>query len=460
FDSGPQPPHNADASGLSRGLARALRPFAKVEAREAISASLLTLAVFLLLLAYYLLKTAREPLILLQGGAAMKTYTAAGQSLLLLGVIPAYAALARRVGRLRLLLTIYGFFALNLLVFVLLVQRQIQVGIAFYLWVGIFNTTAIAQLWSFANDVYTPEQGQRLFAILGIGSSVGAVAGAFTAKRLATAGFGPETLMLGAALLLGVCATLVMLVDRRDKQAPQASSADTAPNPAQQERPPIEGPVVQALIRDKYLLWIALATFILNSVNSLGEYLLDNSLLHALASEGITTRAAASLEIARFKGDFFWIVNSVGVGLQLFAVSRIIRAVGVRRALFVLPVVAFASYSMMLFTPALALIRLGKIAENSLDYSLQNTTRQTLFLIGSRTEKYLGKTVIDSLIVRMGDMFAAVVVYAAGRFALPTSYLAILNLGLIVCWLLVLVALGREHMQRSRGLGIVNDHEA
>src|SRR5262249_9562020 len=145
----------------------------------------------------YLLKTAREPLILLHGGAEVKSYAAAGQSVLLVVVARAYSAIARRAGRLRLLAIIYLFFASNLVVFAALARAGVSIGVPFYLWVGVFNLTAIAQFWSFAADVYTPEQGKRLFAILGIGGSVGAVAGGRFAKQLVA--LGPAGLMLGAA---------------------------------------------------------------------------------------------------------------------------------------------------------------------------------------------------------------------------------------------------------------------
>jgi AAA family ATP:ADP antiporter len=433
-------------SALSLGLARLLRAFAKVEPEEAISASLLTLAVFLLLLAYYLLKTAREPLILLHGGAEVKAYASAGQSLLLLLVIPAYAALARRMGRLRLLLIVYGFFALNLLMFQGLLQRGAEIGVAFYLWVGVFNNTAIAQVWSFANDLYTPAQGKRLFAILGIGSSLGAVVGAFLAKHLAS--IGPPAMMLTAAVVLLLCGGLVALVERRERR--QRSSQALTPAAAA-DAPPVTGPVLQTLLHDRYLMWIALATFLLNCVNSTGEYLIDRTLLSVLAADG-TMGKAASAAVGSFKADYFAWVNLIGVLLQLFAVSRVLALLGVRRALFVLPSVAFVSYSLMLAAPLLPLIRLGKIAENSLDYSLQNTTRQALFLVGTRAEKYLGKTVIDTLVVRLGDVLSALLVFGAGQLALPTQGFAVLNLGLIVCWLGVLLWLGREHESRSRAL--------
>lgn len=438
------PRDHIEGSRTSYALARLLRPFAQVEPDEAVSVALLTLTVFLLLLGYYLLKTAREPLILLHGGAEVKSYASAGQSLLLLVLLPAYAALARRMGRLKLLLYVYGFFISNLLVFELLLRANVEIGVAFYLWVGVFNYTAIAQLWSFANDIYTPEQGQRLFAILGIGSSVGAVAGAFVAKRLAN--LGPEAMLLGASAILLGCVLLVAVVDRRE----------AAPRPAREakpEAPLLAGPVLKNLLQDKYLLWIALLMLLVNCVNSTGEYLLDRTLLDALG-HGHVSAHDAMRQVGQFKADYFGWVNIVGVLLQLFAVSRIMRVLGVRRTLFVLPLVALLSYGFMLATPVLALIRLGKIAENSLDYSVQNTARQALFLVGTRAEKYLGKTVIDTFMVRAGDVLSAVLVFGGNALHLPIAAFALLNLGMIACWLLVLVGLGREHARRAAALAL------
>ena len=183
---------------LERWSARLLRPFARVEAGEALTALALTATVFLLLTAYYFLKVAREPLILLHGGAEVKSYAAAGQSLLLLLVVRAYSALAQRVGRMKLVASVYLFFAGNLVLLAALARADVAaLGVVFYLWVGVFKVTAIAQFWSFANDIYTAEQGKRLFAILGIGSSVGAVVGAKLAKQLAE--LGPAGLMIAAS---------------------------------------------------------------------------------------------------------------------------------------------------------------------------------------------------------------------------------------------------------------------
>ena len=442
------PQANSEPPGGPRLLSFVLRPFAQVEPHEAVSALVLMLTVFLLLMAYYFLKVAREPLILLSGGAEVKSYASAGQAMLLLLVVPAYSALARRVGRMKLIAGIYGFFAANLLLFALVAgSRSVLLGVGFYLWVGVFSVTAIAQFWTFANDVYTPEQGKRLFALLGIGSSVGAVAGSAIADRLAP--LGPRAMMLSAAIVLVVCVALFAFTDRREHASePDGGGGDGAPpGPSARtpDKPVIEGPVLGVLLRDKYVLLIAGLIFLLNCVNTNGEYVLDRTLLAAVSERSGDPTAF----VGSFKAQYFSWVNIAGVVLQMFVVSRVLKFIGVRGALFILPLVAFASYSVILAMPALALIRMGKIAENSLDYSVQNTARQALWLVGSRVEKYVGKTVVDTFIVRLGDVFSASLVWVASQLTLPVSAFAGLNLFFIACWLLVVAALGREHRRRS-----------
>jgi AAA family ATP:ADP antiporter len=127
-------------------LSRTLRPFAKVQPQEAVTTGMMTLAAFLLLTAYYLLKTVREPLILLHGGAEVKLYARAAQALLMLGVVHVYGEIARRVGRLKLLAIVFLFFVSNLAIFALLAHAKVDIGLVFFLWVGLFSYTSVAQL--------------------------------------------------------------------------------------------------------------------------------------------------------------------------------------------------------------------------------------------------------------------------------------------------------------------------
>lgn len=161
--------------------------FGEVRPGEAPTALLLALNVFLLLTAYYMLKVAREPLILLGAGAEVKSYASVAQSVLLVFVANFYGWLSARVGRVALIALVTLFFAMNLGVFWVLGIRGVPLGVPFFLWVVVFNTVTVAQFWSFAAETYTEEQGKRLFTIVGIGSSIGAVGGATIAEPLVRA---------------------------------------------------------------------------------------------------------------------------------------------------------------------------------------------------------------------------------------------------------------------------------
>lgn len=425
---------------LERVLAGALRPFAKVEPGEAVTAALMTFTVFLLLTAYYLLKTAREPLVLLHGGAEVKQYAAAGQAVLMVGVVRAYSAVARRVGREKLVASLYLFFASNLVVFALLARAEVVIGVPFFLWVGVFNMTAVSQFWTLAADVYTPEQGKRLFGILGIGSSVGAATGARIAKAMVP--LGPAGLMAGATVLLLVCVALFAWIGRR------AGSPGRRTDESHHEDPLIHDGVARILVRDRYLLLIAALTLCLNWVRSNGDYLLDRTLLDALVEakkHGVDPGAF----VTGFKADYFEWVNITGVVVQLFLVSRIMNRLGVRAALLVLPAVCFAEYGTYLLAPVLTTFMVLKIGESSLEYSLQNTARQALFLVSSRVEKYVGKTVVDTVVVRAGDALTGLVVWAGGRIGMSTRAFAMLNVALVSLWIATVFAIGREHQRRS-----------
>src|SRR6266568_5807929 len=169
-----------DTSPRSR-LERFLAHIADVRAGEGIGVLLLSLDLFLLLASYYILKTVREALILTQGGAEVKAYSSAGQAILLLLLVPAFGALASRVNRIRLVTAVTLFFASHLVVFLVLGKLGVRDGVPYFLWVGIFNVLVIAQFWAFANDLYSPAQGERLFPLVGLGSSLGAWLGAVAA---------------------------------------------------------------------------------------------------------------------------------------------------------------------------------------------------------------------------------------------------------------------------------------
>ncbi len=421
---------------LASVLARVFRPFTKVHPEEAATVALMTLAAFLLLTAYYLLKTVREPLILLQGGAEVKLYARAAQAVLMVGVVRVYGGLARRVGRLKLLVIVFLFFTANLIVFAVLARTKLSIGLPFFLWVGVFSYTVVAQFWALAADVYDAEQGKRLFPIIGGGSSVGAVAGGLFARSLVP--FGPHVLMMAAVGILLVCVGLIIVVERRSR----ATDLTASQEPVAQEG------AWRLLAHDKYLWFIVGMVILLNWVNSSGEYLLDRTLLVA-AKDAATHGVAAGTFIGSFKADYYVWYNSIGVGLQLLAVSRILHLIGIRRTLLVMPTFAALAYGAAAFLPVLAVMRVVKIGENALQYSVQDTSRHALFLVGTRLEKFVGKTSVDTVAVRLGAIVSALMVYAGTHLGWSLRVFAVINVGLSIGWIGFVLLIGREHRRRS-----------
>jgi AAA family ATP:ADP antiporter len=137
--------------------------------------------------------------------------------------------------------------------------------------------------------------------------------------------------------------------------------------------------------------------------------------------------------------------------LQAFVVSRIFKYIGVRAALFILPVIALGGYSMIALLPIFGVVTWAKILENSTDYSVQNTTRHALFLPTSREAKYKAKQAIDSFFVRAGDMLQAAVVFVGTMLAFGIRGYALVNLALVVVWLVLAVAIAREHRKLTPG---------
>jgi AAA family ATP:ADP antiporter len=421
-----------------RLLAKLLRPFTKVHPEEAVTVVLMTTAAFLLLCAYYLLKTVREPLILLQGGAEVKLYARAGQALLMVGVVHLYGELARRVGRMKLVAIVFLFFISNLVVFAGLARTDLPIALPFFLWVGVFSYTVVAQFWALAADIYSEEQGKRLFPIMGGGASIGAVIGGLFAKSLVP--FGPFVLMTVAVMILLVSVGLIVWVEHR--VVVQARHDQVVEEPLSEQSP------WHLLAHDKYLLVIAGMVVFLNWVNSSGEYLLDRTLV--LAAKDVAAHGGSSqVFIGAFKADYYVWYNSLGVALELFAVSRILRVLGVRRALWFMPVFAFFAYGCAFFLPVLAVMRFVKIGENSLQYSLQDTTRHALFLVATRPEKFVGKTAIDTIAVRIGAIMSTVMVFTGARMGWSTSVFAAINVGLALAWLCFVLLIAREHRLRS-----------
>ncbi len=444
---------------------RFLRLFANVQPREGATACLLIGNIFLILAAYYFIKPVREGWLavsVLQGFTSLevKAYSAFGQSVLLLLVLPVYAALASRWTRRQLIVRVGGFFGLMLGVFWLtqpglLLDRVPYAGLAFYLFVGVFSVTLVAQFWSFAADVYGEERGKRLFPLVAIGASSGAVVGSWIGERfLKSQLVDAFDLILCALVPLAAALALAAWTDRRGTSGHPGSQTTRR----WQEPAAPDGASPYGLIaRYRYLAATAAMTLVFSWVVASGDNILFGFVQQVLREQFAGEVAGSeryqqllNAATTAFYGNLYLWINLVGLLLQAFVVSRILRYAGFGSLLLATPLVSLAAYGSMLFAPLLALVKVVKIAENSSNYSVNNTARHILWLPTTKQMLYQAKPAIDTLFVRLGDGMAAVTVLLGTRvFTLDILDFVLINLVLVFAWLGIAIYLKQEHKRWS-----------
>jgi ATP:ADP antiporter, AAA family len=204
-----------------------------------------------------------------------------------------------------------------------------------------------------------------------------------------------------AGVVLVVCAILAELVDRVTTRAATPAQAAVGEQPLGKEGG------FELIFKDRYLLLIAVLTVLLNVVNTSGEYLFGRYIVEQAQAQffsGPESAAARERFVGESYSSLFSTVNLIGFLLQMFVVSRLFKFLGIGRSLFIHPTVAFIGYLMMLRAPSVQLMGWLKVADNSIDYSLGNTTKQALWLPTSREAKYKAKQAVDSFFVRAGDV--------------------------------------------------------
>jgi AAA family ATP:ADP antiporter len=429
--------------------------FTDVRPGEGARALTMLANIFLILVSYYVIKTVREPLILttdvpdwlkalgIAGPAEVKTYAAAGQALMLMGFVPAYSAFASRVDRMKLVYGVTAFFVANILLFAFAVHAEVDhIGVFYYVWVGLFSLSIVAQFWSYANDIYTKDAGSRLFPVIGVGMTAGSPVGAWIAERMFHAHLSPHLMLYLAAALLASTAALYFMVNRTGATPGQAVAAKAA----------IGGKGAFALVfSSPYIRLMVVLFILLNIVNTVGEYILSHMVV-AHAEEAVRANPAfdKNAYIGAFYGSYFLWVNIAAVVLQMFVAPRLVKRFGLGGVLFALPFIALGAYGFVTLGATIAIVRWAKTAENATDYSVMNTARQLLWLPTSREEKYKAKQAIDSFFVRLGDMTAALVVFVGTSWlALEARGFAMVNVVFVTLWLALAVVLWRENRRLS-----------
>jgi len=435
--------------------------------------TLITWTIFSLLLlfcVYFFVQPLREGWIVVSDTSKLskmevKAYSSFAQSILLLFLVSWYAGLSRTMERVTLITRATLFCISNMVIFWFLqpnffVDKLPVSGIVYYLWVGMFGVFVVAQFWTFCADIYTDERGKRLLPMIAVGATSGAASGSWLVDQLVGGGIVPtEALLLVATVPLFASIWLTRIVDRR-MRAP-AMVADVVPA-AKPDDPPAEKVSLvdsaKLVMVSRFLLLAVLVTLLTNWVNTNGENLLFRVIQETLSAEALAqgiTDPSAILAFTRdgttaFYGNFFFWVNIIALLLQAFVASRLLKYGGFGAILLILPVIALISYTVMALLPVLYFVKMMKIAENSTDYSINNTSRHVLWLPVSSALKFRAKPAIDTLYQRVGDGLAAItVLFGVHAFALSTSEFFAFNVFLVLLWLYFGYRLVGEHRKAS-----------
>ena len=424
----------------------------RVAPGEGRTAFLFFLHGFLLLASYQVVKALREAFMLAKFSAETRAYAVAAMALVLMIVVPLYGRLRHHLDGAHLLRAVTIFFLVTLPLFALLAHYQVPIAFPFFIWVGIYGLMVVSQMWAFAADSFNVRSGQRLFVVIMLGANLGALAGSkFT--QLVVEALSPMGLMILATGTLG--ATLFLPKSER-AAIPEGSRAIETIRP---EAPPNLLGGIGLVLRDRYLLHMALFVVLLNWINTTGEYILADYVKADAVAQVAASGGKLDLGtlITEFYGNFNFWVTLISLFIQLFIVSRVYHLVGVRGALLVQPVIVALGYGVLVLGPMLGaipffyLVRRIKFAENGVDYSLMNTTRQAMFLPVDRDSKYDGKTAIDTFYWRFGDLIQAVGVFIGINVLSWVAHdFALLNFVLALGWIALAVVMGRDYNRKAQ----------
>ena len=413
-------------------------------------------AVFLMLSAFYVGKPVRESWLAVSvigdlTKIEVRALSGFLQSFVLIAMIPFYSKLYDKLPRGKLLVYVNVFFIMLFPVFWLLrpgflAENIPYIGVAFYVWIGIYAVAVVAQFWIFAADLYDENSGNRLFPLIALGASAGAVIGSlFTSYLMTSVKLDTYSLLLIAPLVLAVATFILWRIDQKEV-ADALSGGDESDDPPDDPRS-----AWKIITGSRYILLIAVFIFMLNWIVTNGENILFAAIQDGIAQMDMSgldakeAEAAIGQATAEFYAKIYFWVNLLGMLLQAFVVSRLLKYGGIAGVLLIPPFVSMASYGTMSTSGGLGVLTVAKTAENATNYSIANTARQILWLPVAKEALYKAKTAIDTTVYRAADALAAITVILGTRLLkMSVQGFLMLNLILIMVWFLVALLIVRE----------------
>lgn len=389
---------------------------------------------FCLLCGYYILRPLRDEMGI-AGGVANLHWVFTATFLAMFAVVPLFGWITRRFSRSTFLPLVYLFFIVNLLLFYGIFQidaARVWAARVFFVWLSVFNLFVISIFWSVMVDLYTNEQGRRLFGFIAAGGSIGAVFGPLITSTLAIP-LGPVNLLLvSAGFLIAALLCVRTLLRIGESRRDDASYEE-----------PLGGGVldgVTVLARSRYLLGVALFIVGLTVVATFVYFEQAHIVARSFSDSASRTRFFARIDLA---------VNIVAVSMQIFGTGRVMRKIGVTAVLAVMPLIAAGGLALLAAAPLLSVLAAFQIVRRAGDYALTRPARELLFTVVTPIEKYRVKNVIDTLVYRAGDAIGAWAFATLSALGFGLSGAASIGVAVALLWLVLAVWLGRTEERRA-----------
>ena len=426
-------PHPA-ASGAGAIGRRLLRRVIDARPDELKALGWSWLYIFSVFSSYYVIRPIRDEMGV-AGGVENLPWLFTGTLVAMIAANPLFAALVARLPRARFISAAYRFFIANLLLFCLLlgiagVEQNIWVGRLFFIWTSVFNLFVVSVFWALMVDLFDSGQGKRLFGFIAAGATLGSILGSSLTAVLARH-VGSIYLLLGSAVLLEVAVFSV----RRLSRLSEALGVRPA---ARVDEAPIGGNLLSGLthaFNSPYLLGISVY-MLLYAITSTFLYFQQASIVNA----GFTDRVART----EFFAHVDLAVNTLTLGAQLFLTERLLRLLGVALTLTLLPALSVLGFATVGLAPTVAVIVAFQVLRRAGNFAVARPTREVLFTVIPREDKYKAKSFIDTVVYRSGDQLGAWSFALLSFIGLGLTGIAFVAVPVSAAWLLNGLWLGRK----------------
>ncbi len=431
------PPAADTEAGAAGSLFRLLRRFIDVRREEVPVVGWCWLYIFAVLSSYYIMRPIRDQAGV-AGGVRNLQWLFTGTLIGMLVLNIPFAYLVKKLPRSRFIPITYHFFAVNILLFAVALHRAdpsqtVWVGRIFFIWVSVYNLFVVSVFWQMNVDLFSPEQGKRLFGLIAAGASVGAIVGSSVTASLARF-VSPIFLLLGAAILLEVAVFSVGRLSRLSPALHRQPTADSA-------EAPIGGSVFAGItraFRSPYLANVSLFVLLFAITSTFLYFQQAGIVSRSFSGRGAQTAFFATVDL---------IVNILTLAVQLFLTGRIVLLFGVALTLALLPALTIIGFGAIALMPTIAAVAIFQVLRRAGDYAIARPTREVLFTVVSREDRYKAKSFIDTVVYRTGDQVGAWSVALLRVLGLGASGVALVAIPIAALWLVNGLWLGRGQEQ-------------